>query len=456
MRAATVQELIKRLKLKKGACMTRHYFMKMSIAIFVSISLCLSIIGFGGSNDYPVARGTLIGAPIEKSTHSIDQLDSVTAASGLRVLTGPAKCDVSVVQINYHTPGAQPGEMTNASAAVFIPSGTNPDCQGPLPLGAFARGTTLEQAHTNATDLIDPTAMLLMAFFASQGYAVVATDYLGYALSSYPYHPYMHAETEASAVIDSIRAARNAALSLGFELDGKVMVSGYSQGGHAAMATQRAIERDHADEFNLVAAAHLAGPYYVSQALIDGVVNPILGAQYFVPFQISAWQKNYGNLYAQASDIYNAPFDSFIEDLLPAKNYPADLAKLPATEPAAARDALFKSAYLTDLATNPNNATAIAAKKQDLLGWDPKAPTRLCGGSADPTVKFYINTQVLYDDFRSRGGFSVSLVDVNSTIEASYGNVLANDPATYYGNYHSAYQVPLCVSEARKLFDQFK
>ena len=427
-------------------------YCKTSLIILAGLVLAAC----GGSNDSPSPRGKLIAVPAEKSTQSMVQINTATTASGLQVLTGPAKCDVRVVQINYQTSGAQAGEMTNASAALFVPGGTDPACQGALPLVAFARGTNLEKAHTNAMDLTDPTAMLLITFFASQGYAVVATDYLGYALSNYPYHPYMHADTEASAVIDSIRAARNAAPSLGLALNGKVMVSGYSQGGHAAMATQRAIERDHAGEFNLVAAAHLAGPYHVSQALIDGVANPILGVQYFVPFQVTAWQKIYGNLYVKASDVFNAPYDSFIENLIPAVNYPADLAKLPATAPAAARDAVFKSAYLTDLATNPNNATIIAAKKQDLLGWNPKAPTKLCGGSGDPTVKFSVNAQVLYDDFRSRGGANVSLVDVNATIEAIHGSVLANDPATYNKNYHSAYEAPLCSSEARKFFDQYK
>lgn len=429
-------------------------YRKCGLTILVGLLLA----GCGGNNDSSSPRGELIGVPTEKSTQSIVQLDSVTAGNGLQALTGPAKCDVKVVQINYQTPGAQPGEMSNASAAVFVPGGTDPACQGPLPLVAFARGTNLEQAHTNAMDLADPTAMLLMTFFASQGYAVVATDYLGYALSSYPYHPYTHADTEANTVIDSIRAARNAAPALGFTLNDKVMVSGYSQGGHAAMATHRAIERDHTGEFNLVAAAHLAGAYNVSQALIDGAANPIFGVQYFVPYQITAWQKVYGNMYAKPADVFNAPYDGFIEDLLPAVNFPADLAKLPsaATAPVVARDAIFQSAYLTDLASNPNNATIVAAKKQDLLGWDPKAPTKLCSGSGDPVVKFSVNTQAAYDDFRSRGGVNVSLVDVDATIEAIHGSVLTNDPATYYKNYHSAYEAPLCSWEARKFFDQYK
>ncbi|MDA8429401.1 MAG: hypothetical protein M0T70_09120 [Geobacteraceae bacterium] len=429
---------------------TLNMYLKSSAALLMSV-LMFSTAGCSGNQSQH--DGDLIGTPTEKGTQTIYQLNEAATAAGLLDLTGPAKCDVKVVQINYQTPGVQPGEMSNASAALLIPSGDDASCKGPLPLIAFARGTKLDKIHTNA-DPTDPSTILLMTFFASQGYAVVATDYLGYALSSYPYHPYMHADTEASSVIDSIRAARNVASSLGLSLNGKVMLSGYSQGGHAAMATQRAIERDNAGEFNLVAAAHLAGPYHVSQALIEGASTPILGVQYFTPFQITAWQKIYGNLYANVSDVFNAPYDSFIEALLPAVNYPADLAQLPAaaTAPATAMNLVFKAGFMTDLATNPKNATLIAAKKQDLLGWNPKAPTTLCGGTGDPTVNFEINAQALHDDFLSRG-VTVTLVDVDPMIKAAYGSV---DSVTYKNNYHGVYEPPFCIWEARKFFDLHK
>src|ERR1035437_2654049 len=139
--------------------------------------------------------------------------------------------------------------MSNASGAVLVPSGAG--CPGPFPLVAYAKGTDVQKPRTLA-NLQDSETFVLMAFYAAQGYAVVATDYLGYALSTYPYHPYLHADTAASMVIDSIRAARNAAPALGLALNGKVMLTGFSQGGHAAMATQRAIEQQNSGEFNLV------------------------------------------------------------------------------------------------------------------------------------------------------------------------------------------------------------
>jgi pimeloyl-ACP methyl ester carboxylesterase len=424
----------------------------------LTILMALLLAACGSEHNSHPVRGGLVDDPTEKSTQSIAQVDQATAASGLQILSGSAKCDVRVVQLNYYTAGVQPGEMTNASAALLIPSGTDPSCQGPFPLIAFARGTELAKRYTNATDLTDPSAMLSMAFYASQGYAVVATDYLGYALSNYPYHPYMHANSEASAVIDSIRAARNAAKALDLTLNGKIMVSGFSQGGHASMATQRAIESDNADEFNLVAAAHLAGSYDMSGSLIDGITNPILGVQYFMPYEITALQKVYGNLYDNVDEAFNAPYASYIEQLFPVANYPDDLSVLPgiATAPADAVNDIFNAEYLADIATNPDNATIIAERKQDLLDWNPKAPTNLCGGSSDPVVNFSINTQAAYDIFRSHGWDNVSIADVDATIEAIYGGVRIDNPATYYRNYHSVYQPPLCTAEAKKLFDQYK
>ncbi|HEX7395322.1 MAG TPA: lipase family protein [Anaerolineaceae bacterium] len=403
----------------------------------------------GNINGYIIGVPTVIGSKLTTA-----QIDATTAATGLQPLTGTAKCDVTVVQINYQTSGVQRGEMTNASAAVLVPSGAG--CPGPFPLIAYGRGTTPFKTHTMANPE-DQETIRLIAFFAAQGYVVVATDYLSYALSSYPYHPYMHADTEASSMIDSIRATRNAASSMGLTLNGKVMLSGYSQGGHASMATQRAIEQSDAGEIILVAAAHIAGPYSISGALIDGVKNPILGVQALVPFQITSWQRIYGNVYDKVADVFNSPYDRYIETLFPTLLDQAALYNLlPGGTPAQARDAMFKSSYLNDLTNNTSNGAIVAAKKQDLLSWNPKAPTILCGGLHDPTVKFPINAQAAYDAFRSRGGSNVSLVDVDARIQQTYQSVYINDFQTYNYSYHAQYEPLFCTQVAKEMFDQYK
>src|SRR5690606_3144662 len=211
-------------------------------------------------------RGSLVepAAAGYVATLSAAQIDAATSSNGLQALTGPARCDVEFVSLTYRTPGAGDG--------------------GPAPLLAYTRGTDVSRPRAMANPQ-DAEAFLLAAMYAAQGYAVVATDYLGYNRSNYPFHPYLHADSEASSVIDSIRAARNAAEELGVPLTGEVMLSGYSQGGHASMAAHRAIERDFAGEIGVVAGAHLAGPYNMSGSFKDADLdNPIAGYQFFVPF----------------------------------------------------------------------------------------------------------------------------------------------------------------------------
>ena len=348
----------------------------------------------GGKTLTPAERGSLVANDADKAklvaTLSKAALDAGGTSSGLIGLSGAAKCDVKVVALNYNTIGVK-GEATNASGVLLLPSGTG-SCATPVGLVAYAKGTDVQKPRTLANPADSETG-LLAAMYAAQGYAVVATDYLGYAKSAYSYHPYLHADSEASVIVDSIRAARNAAATsaIGVTLPNKVLLSGYSQGGHSSMAAHRAIERDNASEINVVAGAHLAGPYNLSASL--KVTSAVAGVQFFVPFIVTAWQKVYGNIYSKVSDVFNAPYDGYIESLLPNPTLTYTTlvtgGKLPGASgetPNQARDAVFKTSFTTDAQTSNSSPLYLAAKKNDLLGWNPKAPVLLCGGADDPTV----------------------------------------------------------------------
>lgn len=410
-----------------------------------------TLVACGGNAD-PYNRGELIDAPVVLATLTAAQLDAGTAASGLQALSGKAKCDVKVVSLNYKTIGVE-GEPANASGVYLVPSGT---CTTAAGLVAYAKGTDVQKPHTLANPA-DGETFLLAAVYAAQGYAVVATDYLGYAKSTYAYHPYLHADSEASSVIDSIRAARNASPTVGGTLSGKVMLTGYSQGGHSSMAAQRAIERDNASEINVVGGAHLAGPYNLSGSV---KAPAIAGIQFFGTFFVTAWQKIYKDVYATPATAFKAPYVDGIESLLPSPTLTyttlVTTGKLPGINgetPEQARTALFQDAFVADFQNNPNSKLLAAAKKNDLLGWNPKAKVLLCGGAGDPTVPPAIHLAVMKSDFDSRGLTNVSTVDVDPTIRAIYGAVLASSPATYYGSYHGGYEPPLCAAQAKAFFD---
>ena len=423
----------------------------------VAAASLLTACGGGGSND---GRGALLETPLSLSTLTAAQIDTSTAASGLQAITGKAKCDVRLVALNYATIGVQ-GETANSSGVMLIPTGAC--ANGSYPLVAYAKGTDVQKPRTLAS-ATDGETFLLLAEYAAQGYAVVATDYLGFAKSTYSFHPYLHADSEASAVVDSIRAARAAAVSQGVSLSGKVMLTGYSQGGHSSMAAQRAIERDNADEINVVAGAHLAGPYNLSGSF--KLTNAIAGYQFFVPYLVTAWQKIYGNVYSNVTQAFNAPYSNYIESLLPSATLTYTTlitgGSLPGGTPNEARAAVFQPAFLANI-PNDSSGLTIDAKKNDLLGWNPKARTLLCGGAGDPTVPPAVHQKVAQADFSSRGLTNVTSVDVDPSIQAVYGvgGAAPTDPtsaafAKYYGSYHGGYEPPFCHAQARALFDTLK
>lgn len=440
--------------------------MKMLQLSAMAAAAALLVACGGSDDDSGPKRGDLIDPARVVGELTPAQIDAATASSGLQALTGTARCGVKILLLNYVTVGAKGEKGANASGALLVPTGPlGSDCATkPTPLVAYSRGTDLSKTRTMANPQ-DGETLMLAAFYAAQGYSVVATDYLGYAQSTYPFHPYLHADSEATSVIDSVRAARIAVKPVDVALSGKVMFSGYSQGGHASMASQRAAESNYGSEFNVVASAHLAGPYNMAGSM--KVPDAIAGYQFFVPFIITAWQKVYGNVYAKPQDAFKSPYSDWIENLLPSPTLTTTTlvatGKLPGGTPNQARDALMQPAFLQAMMTNDKAGISVDAQANTLFNWKPKAPTLLCGGAGDPTVVYAVHQTPMFNNFVSNGLKNVGSVDVDAQVQAAFGpgGKAPTDPAspafaTYYANYHGTYEPPFCMAAARQFFDQVR
>jgi pimeloyl-ACP methyl ester carboxylesterase len=160
---------------------------------------------------------------------------------------------------------------------------------------------------------------LIAAMFAAQGYIVVAPNYAGYDISTLGYHPFLNAEQQSGEMIDILTAARTAlphTMSSATSDSGKLFVTGYSEGGHVAMATQRALE---ASGTTVTGAAPMSGPYAL-EAFGDAIFfgNVDLGSTVFSPLLSTSYQKAYGNIYSAPSDLYSATYVNGIDTLLPS------------------------------------------------------------------------------------------------------------------------------------------
>src|SRR5712671_1389256 len=189
------------------------------------------------------------------------QVGATATGKQLLQLTGAPTCGVDFYYLKFWTVGGAQ-ETTQSSGALMVPTG-GAGCSGPRPVVLYAHGTNTNQA-LNLADVTDPTnteGVLIAAMFAAQGYIVVAPNYAGYDLSTLGYHPYLNAEQQSGEMIDILTAARTAlpkTLSSATSDSGKLFVAGYSEGGHVALATQRALQAAGA---TVAGVAGMSGPY---------------------------------------------------------------------------------------------------------------------------------------------------------------------------------------------------
>jgi predicted esterase len=439
-------------------------------------ALCLAACDSSSDNDRddenagPPPRGSLIEDPPARVT-SLSAADIVVALGGtlegqqfLQFAGSPA-CRVDVHQLRYNTVAAN-DEPTTASGALLIPAGIEPECQGDRPVLLYAHGTTTDRNFNmvEVTNTDNLEAGLMAAAFAARGYIVVAPNYVGYDTSNSSTHPYLNADQSAKDMTDALTAARSAiptTLAPTTRASSQLFVTGYSQGGHVAMATHRALQ---AAGVAVTASAPMSGPYALSafgDAVFYGQVNA--GAPVFLTMLITGYDRAYGDIYAAPTEAFEARYANGIETLLPSttsrselfgtgrlprdqlfSEVPPDPAYAPYTPATAPEDfaAIFANgfgpdhlltnslrlSYLQDAQANPDGAfpttTTVqppanpahplrrAFKANDLRNWTPTAPMLLCGGSGDPTV-FYFNTQFMQAYWATTSA-PVTVLDVDS------------------------------------------
>jgi hypothetical protein len=468
----------------------------------------------------PPPRGSLIEAPVRTASLTPDAIAAaLTSADGAQYLLdliAAPKCGIDVYQVRYDTVDPA-GAATTASAAMMIPTGTDPTCQGPRPVVLYAHGTaaqkTLNLADISNEDNLE--GLLAATMFTTQGYVLIAPNYTGYDISALTYNPYLNADQESKDMVDALTAARGA-LPAPVTDSGKLFVTGYSQGGHVAMATHKLLQETGA---TITASAPMSGPYAVAafaDAVFFGEVTRT--TPLFLVFTSTGYQKAYGDVYTSPTDLFEARYATGIETLLPSAvprtqlfaegklprdqlfdSTPPDPAFAPftpATTPANLAPVFaqgfgpdhlvtnaFRLSYLQDAqanpdgsfptvldnrpAANPANGLRRAFKRNDLRVWVPTAPVFLCGGADDPTVLF-MNTQLIQAYWSASGVTApVTVLDLESPITSSDPDAARKaafavakeaieadgGDAAVVESYHSTLVPPFCLSAVKSFFD---
>ena len=463
--------------------------------IFISVCLASTLAACGSDNDStttPPAKtgvaslptGNLIKDPLTTknlTASALTQLFNTTDPDFSKVADTP-KCGVRVEYMQYDTVDVK-GNKTDATGAVFIPTGTDASCSGNRPIVLNAHGTATTKAYNfaevgNANNEAGPAATLLAALFAGQGYVVVSPNYAGYDKSSLAYHPYLNAQQQSHEMADALKAGREVVRRTGSATNvadnGKLFITGYSQGGYVTMATTRYLETLKEP---VTAALPISGPYAM-EAFGDVVFGGkvMLGATFFAPLMARNYQEQYGNIYAKPSDMFAPANADEIPSLLPSTSMTDMQLVLSGKLPASAMfqkaptgnstldtispsdpsfsfgfDATqylvktdYRLGYLADAqknvdwavpylqgytnyspvpATLPEHPLRKALKANDLRGYLPTMPVIMCGGNQDPMVFFDVNSSLmkkLWDtDTNKTSATKLGIIDIDVTNRAT-------------------------------------
>src|ERR1700728_2850937 len=247
------------------------------------------------------------------------QLAASSSGAQLLQITGKPSCGVDFYYIKFWTLGGA-GETTESSGALMVPTGAAPTCSGPRPIVEYAHETNPNKALNIAdiTNTSNTEGVLIAAMFAAQGYIVVAPNYAGYDISTLGYHPFLNAVQQSGEMMDILAAARTAlpnTMASATSDNGQLFVTGYSEGGHVAMATLRAMQ---AAGEKVTAAAPMSGPYAL-EALGDTIFfgGVDIGSTEFGPLLVNSYQHAYGNVNSSTLPVFSSTYPN-AQTLLPS------------------------------------------------------------------------------------------------------------------------------------------
>lgn len=185
------------------------------------------------------------------------------AIAWANTVLGPPQYSVKAYQVKYWSIRFNK-QMVLVSGAVLIPQGVDTA----MPLYVFQHATILSNNQSPSDIEKSKETQTLAAVIASHGNIVAMTDYVGDGLCASPdnHDEYLCAQSEAYNGVDILTATHHMLDMLNISTNGKLFVSGYSEGGQAASALARLLQSNY-PQYPVTAAAFMEGPYSMTAEL---------------------------------------------------------------------------------------------------------------------------------------------------------------------------------------------
>ena len=395
---------------------------RLSLLLIQSIFLMLTACGGGGgdggasltpsdSNSSDDGEPSL--TPSDSNNQTVSRGDLVSSEL-LATKSGTffIPYSVNAYKITYNTVDVD-GNAIEASGLLAVP---NKDSAEKSPLISYQHATIFLDTQAPSNSSTSANGIMTLA---GAGYIVSAADYIGYGESADKIHPYIHADSLASASIDMLQASKAFLQSKGFITNTQLFLAGYSEGGYATLALQKAIQEDSASGFTVTASAAGAGPFDLSETakkIANQTSNPDPS---YMSFLLKAYDSTYH--LNQVSEMYQSQYVNTINSVFNGQNSGGSIDNR-LTETTAD---LFNAPFLNALQGNGAHVIKDKLALNNIYDWKPTAPTRLFHGPNDEIVP-YSNAQKALTTMTENGATNVRLVDcvLNSHADCAIPYVL--------------------------------
>jgi hypothetical protein len=313
------------------------------------------------------------------------------------------KYSVNAVKIIYNTIDGK-GYPTIASGVVFLPAVTK---NTSMPVFSYLHGTLTRDL--DAPSYLSSIESIIGWIMAMDGYISVLPDYIG--IGGPGVHPYQHAASEASVSVDMLKAALllcNTNPLVMAKPNGNLYLTGYSQGAHAALATQNELQANPIPGLALKKTVAGSGAYSLSYIQKNYLFDhPVYPSPSFLPYLLLSYQEVYGNLYGNLNQVFTAPYNLTIPPLFNGQ-YTVD--EIDGQLPEYWKT-MFVPQYLSNIQYNYFHPVNIALRKNDVISWKPKTDLHLYYCTCDELVAKE-NSMFAYLSFLLKGSDKVSCLPV--------------------------------------------
>jgi predicted esterase len=312
-----------------------------------------------------------------------------------------------------YTTTDESGVEVEASGLFVIPTGMPPAVsQIGLSMVSDDHGTIF--ANINAPSVgaksygtPDGSSILLTSL---GGFATLQPDYVGFGDSNGKhYHPYVLKKSLASASVDFIKAVKVFATNNDIKLNNQLFITGYSEGGYAAMATLQKIESD--GEMSVAMAAPMAGPYDLNLTAFGVLSSKELSVPVFMADIGYAYGKAYDK---ELSTIINEPYASKLPTLLDGSLDGTTINnQLPYKT--TGEDGLFTPSFVGGFFASSEHWFREAVVENSVHAWVPKSSVRLVHCESDDVIP-YVIAQQTEGTMKAMGAEDVAIVPIEKTL----------------------------------------